>query len=191
MTIFAPFPRARDSSLTVIDPFASQYFTALSSRMETICCRPRLSPLMRISGAISTVKRFPSFSATLRKGSELSAATAERSTSVSSDSFISSSRVSTTKSSISVWSRLICLRVLSVHLLLPPSTSVISVFADMTARGVFSSWLALVMKRFCFSSFSMNGWISFFEKCPMTMTYRISTVSHSANIYIMTSRTRP
>ena len=39
----------------------------------------------------------------------------------------------------------------------------ISIFVAITASGVFSSWPASVMKRFCFSMLSASGITAFFD----------------------------
>ena len=48
-----------------------------------------------------------------------------------------------------------------------------SVLAEMTDSGVLSSWPALVIKRFCFSAFSMMGWSTLREKRVTTTKKQI------------------
>ena len=54
-------------------------------------------------------------------------------------------------------SRSSCRMVDRVHSVSPPIISSISVLARMTARGVFSSWLALVMNCFWRLAASISG----------------------------------
>ena len=66
---------------------------------------------------------------------------------------------------------------LSVHSELPFIISRSSVFAEITAIGVFSSWLAFVIKRFWLSMFLTTGSTAREERKSMIMPKKSKTAA--------------
>ena len=89
----------------------------------------------------------------------------------------SSSRAKATRRLISWVSRVICWWLLCVHSLSPLSSSTISLLALMMAKGVLSSWLALVINSFCRRSALMIGSIARLEKRANRRVYRAKEAS--------------
>ena len=137
------------SKLTLLHP---EYFIALSSKIDTSCLIVFSSPVYSIPSVTSIVSFFPFVRAIALNGSAVSSIASDNENS-SILSFVASSSIldKNTSFSVSEVRRATCFLVLLVHSFSPSIISMTSVFASIMVSGVFISWLASVMNRFCFS----------------------------------------
>ena len=133
-------------------PCSEEYFIALSKSREIICRIFFSSPTYSTCSATLISNCFPFVFATERNPSAVSS-TASESENDTFSSFVPSSSMRERNTSFSVRevSLAICFLVLCVHSFSPSIISMTSVLASMIVSGVLISWLASVIKRFCFS----------------------------------------
>ena len=131
---------------------STAYFIALSTRILMSCLIEFSSPIYLTPSSISVLIFLPFTSDSVEKWSITSCATSEISNSIFSfGSGFSSSLESATICFVKDVSLLTCFLVFWVHSLSPFTISITSIFASIIVRGVLISWLASVIKRFCFS----------------------------------------
>lgn len=122
------------------------------------------SPQQDKPGAMSASNTCPLAAAKSRKESAVSATTPLMSTLTKCrGGFSSSSRARVTMSFTNCAMCSVCARALSIHFCRPTSISSTFRLVAMTVNGVFSSWLASVMNRFCFSALFTTGSMAFLE----------------------------
>ena len=154
----------------------------VGTRMPRICPKSFSSDRTWTPGGIWVSSVFPRSAATCRKSPAMVSVTWEISTSSSFRfSFsISPTRARATRSLIRFVRRFVCLIIFPVHSLFPLTSSSASVFAEMIATGVFSSWLAFVINRFWFSIFLTKGLMALLERKVMMRKKRMMQKRPSA-----------
>ncbi len=143
-----------------IMPFSSQYFIALSTRVEESMRMADSSVIIVTPGVIFTARSFSSRLARASKGSTVSCTAFDTLHSLEIVDSCSEDREIITRFWISPFIRSTWFNVDSVHSDFPFIISMNSVLAEMTARGVLSSWEAFVMNSFCRVAFSIEGWMA-------------------------------
>ena len=173
---------------TSIEPPSSQYLMALSTSRHVSCSIDASLPRSFTPSASDVSKFLPFCCAMPLNESTALPTTAATSTSDSCCSALSRSsprtmvmRSRTSPSRRSTWLSVDC-----VHSVSPESISVSSVFARMTAIGVFNSWLAFVMNFCCLLAFSISDLMALFENANTAMNATTSASTVRMSVFVVT-----